>query len=118
MMWASAGALVRTLDEDFAARRRVLVFAGSREKDVAGMLRRLAPAFDTAILTAFHTNPRATSPDQLLSLWRSMTDRPGHVRERSDEAFAFAKRIAGTEDLICVTGSFFLAAEVRPLIAS
>jgi dihydrofolate synthase/folylpolyglutamate synthase len=113
--WASAGALVRTLDEEFAARRRVLLFAGSREKDVPGMLRRLAPAFDTAVLTAFRSNPRATPPDQLLSLWRSITGRPAHARERSDEAFGFCRRIAGPEDLICVTGSFFLAAEVRPM---
>lgn len=116
--WASAGALVRTLEDELPARRRVLLFAGSREKDVAGMLRRLAPAFDTAVLTAFRTNPRAVPPEQLLSLWRSITGRPAHVRERSDEAFAFCRRIAGPEDLICVTGSFFLAAEVRPLVAA
>lgn len=115
--WASAGALVRTLDEDFSARRRILMFAGSREKDIPGMLRRLAPAFDTAVLTAFRTNPRAVPPGQLLSLWRAITGRPAHVRERSEEAFAFCRRIAGPDDLICVTGSFFLAAEVRPLVS-
>lgn len=113
--WASAGALVRTLDEDFASNRRILLFAGSREKDVPGMLRRLAPAFHTAVLTAFHNNPRAVPPEDLLQIWRSISDRPAHVFTNSDEALAFCRRIAGRDSLICVTGSFFLAAEVRRL---
>lgn len=115
--WASAGALVRTLEE-FPARRRILLFAGSREKDLPGMLRRLAPAFDAAVLTAFRTNPRAVAPEDLLSLWRAITARPAHVRHSAEEAFAFCRRIAAPEDLICVTGSFFLAAEIRPLVTA
>ena len=114
--WASAGALVRTLDEDFRAGRRVLLFAGSREKDVPGMLRQLAPKFDAVVLTAFGNNPRAMPTAELASHWRAITARPAHVFERSDEAFACCRRIAAPDDLICVTGSFFLAAEVRPLV--
>ena len=113
---ASAEALVRTLAEDFTAARRILLFAGSREKDVAGMLARLAPAFDAAVLTAFRNNPRATPPEALLSMWHAASDRPAHAFAGSQEALEFARHLAGADDLVCITGSFFLAAELRPLL--
>lgn len=114
--WASAGVLASALRDDFRAKRTILLFAGSREKDVAGMLRRLAPFVDTAVFTAFHNNPRATLPAELQGLWRAITGRDAHVFEQSADGFAFCREIASEEDLICVTGSFFLAAEIRPLL--
>lgn len=113
---ASAEALVKALEEDFPPARRILLFAGSREKDLAGMLRQLAPAFDAVLLTAFRNNPRAMPPERLLAMWQAVTDRPAQVVERSEEAFAVCREMAGDQDLICVTGSFFLAAEIRPLL--
>lgn len=114
---ASAEALVRTLTDDFSERRRILLFAGSREKDVAGMLQRLAPAFDAAVLTAFHNSPRATPPEALLAMWNAASDRQAFVFDRSDDALNCARRLARADDLVCITGSFFLAAELRPLLA-
>ncbi|MDQ3329458.1 MAG: bifunctional folylpolyglutamate synthase/dihydrofolate synthase [Planctomycetota bacterium] len=113
---ASVEALVRTLDDDFQAARRILLFAASREKDIPGMLGAFAPAFDSVVLTAFHNNPRAMPPDRLLTLWQAVADRPADRFERSEEAFDFCRRIAGPDDLICVAGSFFLAAEIRPIV--
>ena len=42
-----------------------------------------------------------------------------HVRQAPNPAaaFALARELAGPDDLICITGSFFLAAELRPLVA-
>ncbi len=40
---ASIQSLLETLDESFAARRRILVFAPTQDKDVRGMLERLLP---------------------------------------------------------------------------
>jgi len=114
---ASAEALVRTLNEDFPESRRILLFAGSREKDVAGMLARLAPAFEAAVLTAFRNSPRATPPDALLAMWQEVSDRPARAFDGSDDALNCAHGLARADDLICITGSFFLAAELRPLLA-
>ncbi len=116
--WASVGALVRTLAEDFRCDRRILLFAGSREKDVPGMLRRLAPVFDSVVLTTFRTNPRSLCPEDLQRIWRGVSDSPAHLFARSEEAFQFCRRIADPKSLICATGSFFLAAEIRRLIVS
>lgn len=111
---ASAEALVRTLKEYFPASRRILLFAASREKDVSGMLQRLAPAFDVAVLTAYENNPRATPPETLFSIWNTISDRPAYAFDRSQEAWEFVRNIAEPDDLVCITGSFFLAAELRP----
>ncbi|MBI3864591.1 MAG: bifunctional folylpolyglutamate synthase/dihydrofolate synthase [Planctomycetia bacterium] len=115
--WEAVAALLRTLDESFSARRRLLVFAATRDKDVAGMLRQLLPRFDTVIVTCFQNNPRQIPVDRLAETVRGLTDRMFHTVPDAASAWKLACRLATTDDLICVTGSFFLAAEVRELIA-
>jgi len=45
-----------------------------------------------------------------------MTSRYVHVTNNSAAAWKLARRLAGPDDLICVAGSFFLAAELREQI--
>ena len=110
--WAAVSALVRTLDTRWTARRRILVFAGTQDKDVAGLLRQLLPAFDTVILTAYQSNPRVMPINELCRLVQRF-GRTAHVVETPASAWKLATRWAGRDDLICVTGSFFIAAEIR-----
>src|SRR5262249_54208375 len=56
---ASAEALVQTLTTTFPPTRRSLIFAGSGDKDLAGMFRVLAPYFQHIFLTSFVTSTRA-----------------------------------------------------------
>lgn len=114
--WASIQALLETLDEGFPARRRVLVFATSRDKDADGLLRRLLPRFDTIVLTQFLDNPRAVPAEDLHRRVREVFGVPVHTTPDPSTAWRLARRLAGPEDLICVTGSFFIAAEIRELI--
>ena len=65
---ASIAALVETLDESFSARRRLLVFATTQEKDLRGMLRQLAGRFDHVIFTRYANNPRGVPPEELQAL--------------------------------------------------
>ena len=116
--WASAAALTNTLKTSFSAERRILLFAGSQEKDVSGILRQLAPLFDTVVLTAFQMNSRAMPISRLEQIWQAITGRPAHTMENPTDALAFCRTLAGPRDLICVTGSFFLAAEIRPLLVA
>ncbi|MGD0900804.1 MAG: folylpolyglutamate synthase/dihydrofolate synthase family protein, partial [Thermoguttaceae bacterium] len=62
---ASIEALVETLSQCFAARRRILIFAASRDKDHRGMLQRLVGRFDDILLTRYLDNPRAAPPEEL-----------------------------------------------------
>jgi dihydrofolate synthase/folylpolyglutamate synthase len=118
---ASAQALVDTLRESFPLQgppRRMLVFAGSADKDLAGMLQLLAPHFGHAYLTRFVSNPRAVPPKRLAELLRGVSDLPCTLCDGPEEVIRMARAAAGPDDLICVTGSVFLAGEMRPLLVS
>jgi len=86
------------------------VFAGSRDKDLAGMLDVLAPPFDRLILTRFRDSPRATPPEELVALLPADRRAVTTVVANAAEAWRQARGEAGEHDLICVTGSVFLAA--------
>ncbi|MSR56349.1 MAG: bifunctional folylpolyglutamate synthase/dihydrofolate synthase [Planctomycetaceae bacterium] len=116
--WAAVAALLKTLDESFPARRRLLIFASTGDKDVSGMLRQLLPRFDCVVLTSFQNNPRNLPVETLLPLARSLGDRPLHTAADPAGAWKLARRLTGPDDLICATGSFFIAAELRELILS
>jgi dihydrofolate synthase/folylpolyglutamate synthase len=114
--WASAKALVTTLREEFPQRRRIVIFASTRDKDVRGQLRLLLPEFDTVILTRYVDNPRSVPPEELRNIAARLSDQPVHVAQEPVSAWKLARRLAGPDDLIVVTGSFFLVAELRDLI--
>ena len=115
---ASIEALVTTLRERFPSGRRILVFAGTTGKDVKGMLRLLLPEFDVVILTEYLDNPRAIPVQQLQNLANAMTDSPVHSASEPAAAWELVLGLSAPDDLICVTGSFFISAEMRRLILS
>ena len=115
---ASIAALVQTLRESFSARQRVLVFATTQEKQVAEMLSVLLPEFDRVVFTRYLNNPRGVPPQELAVLARRIADIPLHVCVDPASAWQTVRELAGDDDLICVTGSFFIAAEMRAVWAN
>ena len=120
---ASILALVETLQEEFpafaAAARRRLIFAASREKDVAGMLQALVPVFDQICLTRFTSNPRGMPVEQLkrIAVQIPAADETDWLTQPdSQAAWQWCRQSMGKQDFVCVTGSVFLVAELRPLI--
>ena len=120
---ASIEALLAVLRERFTPRRRILIFASSRDKDYTGMLKLVLPAFDTVFLTQYIHNPRAMEAEGLLANAQQILAnadgalRPAlHATARPQDALRLARAVATAEDLICISGSFFLAAELRPLL--
>jgi dihydrofolate synthase / folylpolyglutamate synthase len=114
--WASTEALVATLEDQFPGRRRILVFAATKDKDVSGLLRILIPRFETVILTQYHTNPRAVPAAELAALVEATSLRSCHVAPDAASAWNIARRLAEADDLVCVTGSFFIATEIRTML--
>jgi dihydrofolate synthase/folylpolyglutamate synthase len=136
--WASYQALIETLDtlkpntsldkpmlhpanlgnlgETPNYRHRLLIFATSRDKDIDGALRQLLPHFDTVILTQFQNNPRAVPVESLHRRVRELFDTPVHATADPAAAWHLGRKLAGPDDLVCVTGSFFIAAEIRELV--
>jgi dihydrofolate synthase / folylpolyglutamate synthase len=110
---ASVAALVDTLDEAFAVRRRVVIFAASQGKDLAGMLQVLLARFDEVILARYLDSPRAVPVEQLAALAAEVSGRRFHVCPTPADAWQLARSLAAPEDLISITGSFFIAAQMR-----
>lgn len=126
---ASIGALVKVLAESFSVQKRFLVFGTTQEKDLRGMLRHLSGKFDRVIFTRYLDNPRSVPPEELLALAEELdfSPRPAPLADEEipttisptpAEAWATVHRMATPNDLICVTGSFFLATEMRRQIAA
>jgi dihydrofolate synthase/folylpolyglutamate synthase len=121
---ASAQALVDTLRASFPAHgpgpaaggKRLLVFAGSSDKDLAGMMRVLEPCFHHIYLTCFADSPRAAAPEQVAALLGGVGGVAWSIHPRAAEAWRAARAAAGPADLVCVTGSVFLAGELRPML--
>ena len=114
--WESARALLATLSEEFRPVRRLLIFAATRDKDVFGLLRLILPQFDTVVFTKYNDNPRGVTLVELQSLVRSVSNREAHFANDPADAWHMVQKWAGAEDLIAITGSFFLVAELRDLI--
>ena len=110
---ASVEALVAVLDESFAAKERILVFATTRDKDALGMLRVLLPKFDRVILTRYADNPRGMPVAELARLAATLGRSNYEPVADPPAAWQAARQLAGPDSLIAITGSFFIAAEMR-----
>jgi len=118
---ASARALVETVQHSIAldpSARRYLVFACSNDKDLAGIFEALAPHFHHFCLTRYAQSPRSVPPEQLADALRSVSGVSLSVHANAADALDAARSQACPDDLICVTGSVFLAGELRPLLLS
>jgi dihydrofolate synthase/folylpolyglutamate synthase len=113
---SSVDALVRVLNESFSAKRRLLVFSASTGKDIRSMLECLLGAFDEVILTQYLNNPRAVPADKLAAKARRLSENRCRVCPGPAEAWDQVRSLATPDDLICVTGSVFIAAEMREQI--
>jgi dihydrofolate synthase/folylpolyglutamate synthase len=114
---ASVQALLQTLAESLPARRKILVFGTTREKDVPGMLRLLLPWFDLAIFTRYQQNPRGIPPEELAESARELGYCPT-LCPTPEQAWDKASCHLHDDDLVCVTGSFFLAAEMKAVLSA
>ncbi|MCA9237846.1 MAG: bifunctional folylpolyglutamate synthase/dihydrofolate synthase [Planctomycetales bacterium] len=119
---ASAAALAEFLRRSPVQRSRRLLFAATRDKDVRGIIRELAPCFEQAWLTEYHEAARSVPAAELASLWDEATagiPAPAQVAAVVPDAEAAWRAAAANlppDGLIAATGSFFLIAELRPLV--
>jgi len=108
---AGISALCRALVADFSYERLICVFGVMTDKDKRGMLRRLAGIASHIILT----RPREDRASQMDEL-RDGAGRLGISHEiipESKRAVERALALAGSKDLICITGSLYLVGEIK-----
>jgi dihydrofolate synthase/folylpolyglutamate synthase len=103
--------LLLALQSSFHWHRLFVVLGVARDKDLPGIVQALS-AIDAVILTRM-ANPRAASIEQLQALFEQYAPRVQvYTSETSDAAMNLAADLAESADLICATGSLYLAAEV------
>ena len=108
---AGISSLCSSLLTDFSYRRLIVVFGVLRDKDYAGMLKKLLPLVDKIVLTKPKVE-RAACTEDLLSV-ASLHHGNIEVVDDSAEALDRARFLAGADDLVCVTGSLYLVGEIK-----
>jgi dihydrofolate synthase/folylpolyglutamate synthase len=112
---ASMKALKESLNANFSFDNIVLLLGLSGDKDLEGVLREITTAADELILTRTG-NPRETEPEQLANIAKQFFHKEPIVIESIGDALKEAMKIAKMNSLICVTGSFYLAGEVKKIL--
>jgi dihydrofolate synthase/folylpolyglutamate synthase len=116
---ASAHALVDAFAELPTASRRTLILSISQDKDVRAIVRELVLHFDRVIITQYQENLRAVPADELLDIAHDVAARDrvdAVMRSTPRDAWQFVIESSMPAECICIAGSFYLAAEMRPLI--
>jgi dihydrofolate synthase/folylpolyglutamate synthase len=108
-----AESLRSALKESFTYRKLHLVIGIMADKDIPGILRRLLPMAETAIFTQ-PAYSRAANPDDIRRMARPYISKC-YVIPEVTSAIEEARRAAGPEDLICITGSLYFAGEVKQI---
>src|SRR5262249_10890095 len=93
--------------------QRWLIFAATKDKDLHGMLERLGAWFDWIVLTTF-TSARAASAQELQEALPATWKPRAVLAADPPAALKHVLSQAGPNDLVCITGSVFLAGEMRP----
>ncbi len=113
---ASVGALMRCVGAYVPYDSMICIFGCCEDKDIPAMLDQLALGGDKVIFTRSKTTPRAADPQELHRQFSERTGRMSQVAPTLPEALDLATRAVGRDDLICVTGSFYLAGEAKKFL--
>ncbi|GCE03687.1 bifunctional folylpolyglutamate synthase/dihydrofolate synthase [Dictyobacter aurantiacus] len=106
----SMNKLLHSLRSTFDPHRLLIVLGVNKDKDIAHMLQELADV-DSIILTHAN-NPRAMRPEELQNLLQQYAPQVQvHLAETCQRALDLATDLADASDLICATGSLYLAGE-------
>jgi dihydrofolate synthase / folylpolyglutamate synthase len=107
---ASIDALMRAIGQNVTYDSMVVIFGCHKDKDISGMIRRLQVGADKVIFTSTGS-PRSADPAELAASYIENSGKMAQVAPTLDDAVRIALRAVGRDDLICVTGSFYLAAD-------
>lgn len=104
---AAADALATTLAARDFPGRTVVILGMLDDKDVAGVVAPLAAIADTWIAVTAHS-PRAIAANELARRVASVTGKTCMIAEAIDAALECAEELAGADDRVLVTGSFYV----------
>ena len=110
---ASVQALFRGIGQHIPYDSMVVIFGCNCDKDIDGMLEQMSLGADKVIFTRSRNNPKAADPQELSNLYTERYGKMAQVAESFSHAMEIAERAITREDLITVTGSFYLIGEAK-----
>lgn len=114
---ASLSALMRCVGAHVPYDSMVCIFGCCEDKDIPALLERVALGADKVIFTRAKGNARAADPEDLQREFSERSGKMNQVAGSLPEAIDLAARAVGRDDLICVTGSFYLVGEAKKYLA-
>jgi dihydrofolate synthase/folylpolyglutamate synthase len=109
---ASINALIHAIGQNIPYDSMVIIFGCNNDKDIPGMLDKLQYGADKVIFTR-STSAKATPPEDLADMYTEICGKMCQCAGGLDEAMQLARSAVSREDLICVTGSFYLVGEAK-----
>lgn len=107
--------LKKTLLENFKFHKLILILGFSQDKDLDNILKEIVLEGDFIMVTRSR-NPRAAAPDDLYQRVEKLCGKRSKIFDNVQDAVAAAKQTALQGDLICITGSAYLAGEARQIL--
>ncbi len=114
---ASLDAMLKAIGQHIPYDSMVVIFGCCADKDVPGMLERITAGADKVIFTKVN-NIRSANPGELAATYTELYGKMAQVAPTLEDALAIANRAVTKEDLICITGSFYLVGEAKQYFAA
>jgi len=111
------GALMKSIGAHVPYDSMIMIFGCAADKDLDEILKKVALGGDKVIFTKAKGNARAAEPAELHRRFQEFSGKMSQTAETLEEALNIAGRAAGREDMICITGSFYLVGEAKKLLA-
>ncbi|MFW6065757.1 MAG: bifunctional folylpolyglutamate synthase/dihydrofolate synthase [Planctomycetota bacterium] len=112
----SVGALIRAMGQHIPYDSMVMIFGCAADKDIEGMMARIATGADKMIFTRAGNNARAAKPEDLAEAYERHSGRMAQVADGLVDAIRKATSAVSREDIICICGSFYLVGEAKQLL--
>ena len=109
---ASIRALIHAIGQNIPYDSMVVIFGCNSDKDVKGMMNELQYGADKVIFTRSNS-VKATSPQELADVYTELCGKMCQTASCLGEALQLARSAIGREDLICITGSFYLIGQAK-----
>ncbi len=109
---ASIKALMYAIGQSIPYDSMIVIFGCNEDKDAAGMLHELQFGADKVIFTRSNS-AKAMSPDELAEKYIAISGKMCQTAPALGEALRLAKSAVGKEDLVCITGSFYLIGQAK-----
>jgi dihydrofolate synthase/folylpolyglutamate synthase len=113
---SSVRALIHAIGQNIPYDSMVVIFGCNSDKDVQGMLEQIQYGADKVIFTRSNS-PKAMPPQDLADAYAEICTKMCQVSSSLGEALQLANSAVSREDLICITGSFYLIGQAKTRFA-